>query len=117
MSSNMLATSSRGTSLPSRIASILLGDVPCQNRWFADVRAGRVHEADAERGPRRQVADGLDRAGPERQVTAEEHLADRRPLPVDLDPAAVFAVTCRLGKPIGDHRQLALVGRIDNAAP
>src|SRR5215207_9138984 len=109
MSSNMLATSSRGTLLPWRIASMLLGDVTCQNGWFANVRAGGVHEADAERGSLRQVADGLDRAGPERQVSAEEHLADRRALPVDLDPAAVLTVARGLGQPFGDDRQLAPV--------
>ena len=58
-----------------------------------------------------------DRTGPEREVPTEEHLADRRALPVDLDPAAVLAVTGGLGQAAGDDRQLALVGRIDDAAP
>src|SRR5262245_45276365 len=106
MSSNMLATSSRGTSLPSRIAPMLLLEGTCENGRFPGVGPRRgFHQADAKRRARGQVRDCLDGTCPEREVAAEEHLADRHPLPVDLDPAAVLAVTCRLGQPVCDHRE------------
>ena len=96
---------------------MLLGDVTCQNRWFADVRAGGVHEADAElcasgRSPIVPTGPAQNARSPPKNI-----------LPTGVRCPSISTQQRYSRSPAGSvsplamHRQLALVGRVDDAAP